>query len=199
MNQFLVLRISNPYSWVITGADGGRLGPVATGDLADCRADREGAAGRRRRARLERDARPAGTAREVRREARAGRALRDGGIARRRGREVPLRHRRDRRGRQHAGRGHAARGTAQLARRAQVAGIEPHVRRAGHALPPGEPGQDRRGDRLRACCSCACRGRCRSRSTRSPSPSRSRSPASRARTATSSSTSRSTTGSTRAR
>jgi general secretion pathway protein L len=36
MNQFLVLRISNPYSWVITGADGGRLGPVATGDLADC-------------------------------------------------------------------------------------------------------------------------------------------------------------------
>ncbi len=36
MNQFLVLRISNPYSWVITGADGGRLGPVATGELADC-------------------------------------------------------------------------------------------------------------------------------------------------------------------
>ncbi len=35
MNQFLVLRIANPYSWVITGADGGRLGPVATGDLAD--------------------------------------------------------------------------------------------------------------------------------------------------------------------
>jgi general secretion pathway protein L len=35
MNQFLVLRISNPYSWVITGADGSRLGPVATGSLAD--------------------------------------------------------------------------------------------------------------------------------------------------------------------
>jgi general secretion pathway protein L len=35
MNQFLVLRIANPYSWVITGADGGRLGPVATGDLVD--------------------------------------------------------------------------------------------------------------------------------------------------------------------
>ena len=35
MNQFLVLRISNPYSWVIIGADGGRLGPVATGTLED--------------------------------------------------------------------------------------------------------------------------------------------------------------------
>ncbi len=35
MNQFLVLRLANPYSWVITGADGGRLGPVATGELAD--------------------------------------------------------------------------------------------------------------------------------------------------------------------
>jgi general secretion pathway protein L len=35
MNQFLVLRISNPYSWVITGADGSRLGPVAPGSLAD--------------------------------------------------------------------------------------------------------------------------------------------------------------------
>jgi general secretion pathway protein L len=35
MNQFLVLRIANPSSWVITGADGGRLGPVATGNLAD--------------------------------------------------------------------------------------------------------------------------------------------------------------------
>ena len=35
MNQFLVLRIANPYSWVITGADGGRVGPVATGELAD--------------------------------------------------------------------------------------------------------------------------------------------------------------------
>ncbi|HEU5467792.1 MAG TPA: type II secretion system protein GspL, partial [Steroidobacteraceae bacterium] len=38
MNQFLVLRIANPYSWVITGADGGRLGPVATGSLADAAA-----------------------------------------------------------------------------------------------------------------------------------------------------------------
>jgi general secretion pathway protein L len=35
MNQFLVLRLANPYSWVITGADGGRIGPVATGDLVD--------------------------------------------------------------------------------------------------------------------------------------------------------------------
>jgi general secretion pathway protein L len=38
MNQFLVLRIADPYSWVITGADGGRLGPVATGNLADAAA-----------------------------------------------------------------------------------------------------------------------------------------------------------------
>jgi general secretion pathway protein L len=36
MNQFLVLRLASPLSWVITGADGRRLGPVATGDLADC-------------------------------------------------------------------------------------------------------------------------------------------------------------------
>ncbi len=35
MNQYLVLRLANPVSWVITGADGGRLGPVATGELAD--------------------------------------------------------------------------------------------------------------------------------------------------------------------
>jgi len=35
MNQYLVLRLANPYSWVITGADGSRLGPVATGDLPD--------------------------------------------------------------------------------------------------------------------------------------------------------------------
>jgi len=35
MNQFLVLRLAEPCSWVITGADGGRLGPVATGSLAD--------------------------------------------------------------------------------------------------------------------------------------------------------------------
>lgn len=35
MNQFLVLRLSNPISWVIVGSDGGRLGPVATGDFAD--------------------------------------------------------------------------------------------------------------------------------------------------------------------
>lgn len=35
MNQFLVLRLANPISWVIVGADGGRLGPVATGDFAD--------------------------------------------------------------------------------------------------------------------------------------------------------------------
>jgi general secretion pathway protein L len=35
MNQFLVIRLADPCSWVITGADGGRLGPVATGALAD--------------------------------------------------------------------------------------------------------------------------------------------------------------------
>lgn len=35
MNQFLVIRLSDPCSWVITGADGGRLGPVATGSLRD--------------------------------------------------------------------------------------------------------------------------------------------------------------------
>jgi general secretion pathway protein L len=35
MNQFLVLRLANPVSWVIVGGDGGRLGPVATGDFAD--------------------------------------------------------------------------------------------------------------------------------------------------------------------
>jgi general secretion pathway protein L len=35
MNQFLVLRIADPCSWVITAADGSRLGPVATGNLAD--------------------------------------------------------------------------------------------------------------------------------------------------------------------
>jgi general secretion pathway protein L len=35
MNQFLVLRLATPISWVIVGADGGRLGPVATGDFAD--------------------------------------------------------------------------------------------------------------------------------------------------------------------
>ena len=35
MNQFLVLRLANPVSWLIAGADGGRLGPVATGQFAD--------------------------------------------------------------------------------------------------------------------------------------------------------------------
>ena len=35
MNQFLVIRLANPISWVIVGADGGRLGPVSTGELAD--------------------------------------------------------------------------------------------------------------------------------------------------------------------
>jgi general secretion pathway protein L len=35
MNQFLVLRLANPISWLIVGSDGGRLGPVATGDFAD--------------------------------------------------------------------------------------------------------------------------------------------------------------------
>jgi len=35
MNQFLVLRFANPVSWVVTGADGGRIGPVSTGSLSD--------------------------------------------------------------------------------------------------------------------------------------------------------------------
>ena len=35
MNQFLVLRLANPISWLIVGSDGGRLGPVATGVFAD--------------------------------------------------------------------------------------------------------------------------------------------------------------------
>lgn len=35
MNQSLVLRLSDPPCWVVTGADGGRLGPVSTGALAD--------------------------------------------------------------------------------------------------------------------------------------------------------------------
>lgn len=35
MNQFLVVRLANPISWVIVGADGGRLGPISTGDFAD--------------------------------------------------------------------------------------------------------------------------------------------------------------------
>ena len=35
MNQSLVLRLSDPISWVVTGADGGRIGPVSTGSLAD--------------------------------------------------------------------------------------------------------------------------------------------------------------------
>jgi general secretion pathway protein L len=35
MNQSLVLRLADPPCWVITGADGGRIGPVSTGSLAD--------------------------------------------------------------------------------------------------------------------------------------------------------------------
>ncbi|MGQ0384465.1 MAG: type II secretion system protein GspL [Gammaproteobacteria bacterium] len=35
MNQSLVLRLSDPPCWVITGADGSRIGPVSTGNLAD--------------------------------------------------------------------------------------------------------------------------------------------------------------------
>ncbi|MSQ92142.1 MAG: type II secretion system protein GspL [Gammaproteobacteria bacterium] len=35
MSQFLVLRLADPVSWIITDADGGRIGPVSTGDLAD--------------------------------------------------------------------------------------------------------------------------------------------------------------------
>ncbi len=35
MNQFLVLRLADPVSWTITDSDGGRIGPVSTGKLAD--------------------------------------------------------------------------------------------------------------------------------------------------------------------
>ena len=35
MSQFLVLRLADPVSWVITDAGGGRIGPVSTGTLAD--------------------------------------------------------------------------------------------------------------------------------------------------------------------
>ncbi len=35
MSQFLVLRLADPVSWVITDADGGRTGPVSIGRLAD--------------------------------------------------------------------------------------------------------------------------------------------------------------------
>lgn len=35
MNQSLVLRLADPPCWVITGADGGRIGPVSTGSLGD--------------------------------------------------------------------------------------------------------------------------------------------------------------------
>ena len=35
MSQFLVLRLADPVSWIITDADGGRIGPVSTGNLAD--------------------------------------------------------------------------------------------------------------------------------------------------------------------
>ncbi len=35
MSQFLVLRLADPVTWIITDADGGRIGPVSTGSLAD--------------------------------------------------------------------------------------------------------------------------------------------------------------------
>ena len=35
MSQFLVLRLADPVSWIIIDADGGRIGPVSTGTLAD--------------------------------------------------------------------------------------------------------------------------------------------------------------------
>ncbi len=35
MSQFLVLRLADQVSWIITDADGGRIGPVSTGTLAD--------------------------------------------------------------------------------------------------------------------------------------------------------------------
>ena len=141
MNQFLVLRIANPYSWVITGADGGRVGPVATGELADA-------------APTAKDrpvvvvapgssvtlARP-GTARQGGRAAGAGRALRDGGIARGRSRELPLRDRRDRCGRQHAGRGVAPRRNARWLAALTAAGIEPQAIVPDTLCLPDNPGK----------------------------------------------------------
>src|SRR5262245_37371964 len=35
MSQALVLRLTDPATWVITGADGGRIGPVSDGRLSD--------------------------------------------------------------------------------------------------------------------------------------------------------------------
>ena len=35
MSQFLVLRLADPVSWIITDVDGARIGPVSTGNLAD--------------------------------------------------------------------------------------------------------------------------------------------------------------------
>lgn len=35
MSQFLVLRLADPASWIIMDAEGGRIGPVSTGSLAD--------------------------------------------------------------------------------------------------------------------------------------------------------------------
>ncbi|HET6591767.1 MAG TPA: type II secretion system protein GspL, partial [Xanthomonadales bacterium] len=35
MTQILVLRLSDPVSWLLVDATGGRLGPVSTGTLAD--------------------------------------------------------------------------------------------------------------------------------------------------------------------
>ena len=35
MSQFLVLRMADPVSWIIMDAEGGCIGPVSTGNLAD--------------------------------------------------------------------------------------------------------------------------------------------------------------------
>ena len=35
MSQFLVLRLADPVCWIVVDADGGRIGPVSTGNLAD--------------------------------------------------------------------------------------------------------------------------------------------------------------------
>jgi len=35
MSQILVLRLADPASWIVTDTDGGRIGPVSTGRLAD--------------------------------------------------------------------------------------------------------------------------------------------------------------------
>ena len=150
MNQFLVLRIANPYSWVITGADGGRVGPVATGELADAApiakerpvvvvAPGSSVTLARPELPIKAGARLAQVVPYAMEESLAG--------------EVENFH--------FAIGATDADGSTQVAalRREEMrawldalaaAGIAAAGDRPGHALPPGQPGQDRRGDRLRA-------------------------------------------------